>query len=119
MFPSSPLRGTSPKERCKRRFRCKRHTFRKKIKNAAENSAADFIAGTSDSALNLVGAEASGTCVNMAGSSVNDSLNALDVGLPCTIGTSVGVRDLNAEGHALTTKITLSHSLHLPSLNTQ
>ena len=53
----------------------------------------------------------------MAGSSVNDSLNALDVGLPCTIGTSVGVRDLNAEGHALTTKITLSHSLHLPSFH--
>ena len=65
--------------------------------------------------LNFVGAEASGTSVHMTGSSVNDSLNALDVGLPCTIGTSVGVRDLNAEGHALTTKITLSHSLHLPS----
>ena len=62
-----------------------------------------------DGALNLVGAEASGTCVNMAGSSIDDSLDALDVGLPCTVGTSVGVRDLNAEGHALTTKITLSH----------
>ena len=70
-----------------------------------------------DAALNLVGAEASGTCVNMAGSSVNHSLDALDVGLPCTIGTSVGVRDLNAEGHALTTKITLSHSLHLHSFH--
>ena len=70
-----------------------------------------------DGALNLVGAEASGTCVNMAGSSIDDSLNALDVGLPCTVGTSVGVRDLNAEGHALTTKITLSHSLHLPSFD--
>ena len=69
-----------------------------------------------DGALNLVGAEASGTCVNMAGSSIDDSLNALDVGLPCTVGTSVGVRDLNAEGHALTTKITLSHTLHLPSI---
>ena len=68
-----------------------------------------------DGALNLVGAEASGTCVNMAGSSVNHSLDALDVGLPGTVGTSVGVRDLNAEGHTLTTKITLSHSLHLPS----
>ena len=70
--------------------------------------------GKSDGALNLVGAEASGTCVNMAGSSVNDSLNALDVGLPCTIGTSVGVRDLNTEGHALATKITLSHFLAPP-----
>ena len=84
------------------------------IKNAAENSAADFIAGTSDSALNLVGAEASGTCVNMAGSSVNHSLDTLDVGLPGTVGTSVGVRDLNAEGHALTTKITLSHFIAPP-----
>ena len=50
----------------------------------------------------------------MAGSSVDHSLNALDVGLPCTIGTSVGVRDLNAEGHALTTKITLSHFIAPP-----
>ena len=72
--------------------------------------------GKSDGALNLVGAEASGTCVHMAGSSVNDSLNALDVGLPCTIGTSVGVRNLDTKGYALTTKITLSHFLHLPSL---
>ena len=89
-------------------------SIRAQIKNAAENSAADFIAGTSDSALNLVGAEASGTCVNMAGSSVNDSLNALDVGLPCTIGTSVGVRNLDTESYALTTKITLSHYIAPP-----
>ena len=72
--------------------------------------------GKSDGALNLVGAEASGTCVNMAGSSIHDSLDALDVGLPCTIGTSVGVRNLDTKGYALTTKITLSHFLHLPSL---
>ena len=71
--------------------------------------------GNSDSALDLIGAEASGTSVHMAGSSVNDSLNALDVGLPCTIGTSVGVGDLDTEGYALATKITLSHLLHLPS----
>ena len=69
-----------------------------------------------DGALTLVGAEASGTCVNMAGSSIHDSLDALDVGLPCTVGTSVGVRNLDTKGYALTTKITLSHSLHLPSL---
>ena len=88
-----------------------------KIKNAAENPAAYFIAMELDGALNLVGAEASGTCVNMAGSSIDDSLDALDGGLPCTIGSSVGVRDLNAEGHALTTKITHSHSLHLHSFH--
>ena len=91
--------------------------LRNKIKNAAEISAAYFIAMELDGALNLVGAEASGTCVNMAGSSIHDSLDALDVGLPCTIGTSVGVRDLNAEGHALTTKIRLCHSLHLHSFH--
>ena len=67
-----------------------------------------------DGALNLVGAEASGTCVNMAGSSVNDSLDALDVGLPCTIGTSVGMGNLDTKGHALATKITLSHFIAPP-----
>ena len=67
-----------------------------------------------DGALNLVGAEASGTCVNMGGSSVNDSLDALDVGLPCTIGTSVGMGNLDTKGHALATKITLSHSFAPP-----
>ena len=70
--------------------------------------------GKSDGALNLVGAEASGTCVNMAGSSIHDSLDALDVGLPCTIGTSVGVRHLETKGYALTTKITLSHFIAPP-----
>ena len=69
----------------------------------------------SDGALDLIGAEASGTSVHMAGSSVHDSLNALDVGLPCTIGTSVGVGDLDTEGYALATKITFRHLLHLPS----
>ena len=71
--------------------------------------------GNSDSTLDLIGAEASGTSVHMAGSSVHDSLNALDVGLPCTIGTSVGVGDLDTEGYALATKITFRHLLHLPS----
>ena len=71
--------------------------------------------GNSDGALDLIGAEASGTSVHMAGSSVHDSLNALDVGLPCTIGTSVGVGDLDTEGYALATKITFRHLLHLPS----
>ena len=72
--------------------------------------------GKSDSALNLVGAEASGTSVHMAGSTVDDCLNALDVGLPGTVGTSVGVGDLNTKGNALATIITLRHSLHLPSV---
>ena len=71
--------------------------------------------GKSDGALDLIGAEASGTSVHMAGSSVNDSLEQLHIGLPGTVGTSVGVGNLNTKGYALATKITLRHSLHLPS----
>ena len=72
------------------------------------------ILAKSDSTLNLVGTEASGTSVHMAGSTVNDSLDALDVGLPCTVGTSVGVGNLDTEGHALAAKITLSHFIAPP-----
>ena len=68
-----------------------------------------------DGALNLVGAEASGTCVHMARSPVNNRFDPLHIGLPSTIGTSVGMGNLDTKGHALTTKITLSHSLHLHS----
>ena len=68
-----------------------------------------------DGPFNLVGTEASGTSIHMARSTVDNRLNALDVGLPGSVGTSVGVRDLNTEGYALATKITLSHSLHLLS----
>ena len=68
-----------------------------------------------DRTLDLIGTEASGTSVHMAGSTVNDSLDALDVGLPCTVGTSVGVRNLDTKGHALAAKITLSHFIAPPS----
>ena len=70
-----------------------------------------------DRTLDLIGTEASGTSVHMAGSTVNDSLDALDVGLPCTVGTSVGVGNLNTKGHALAAKITLSHFIAPPSDN--
>ena len=69
----------------------------------------------SDGPLYLIGTEASGTSVHMAGSSIHDCLDALDVGLPFAVGTSVGVGNLNTKGNALATKITLRHSLHLPS----
>ena len=65
--------------------------------------------------LDLVGTEASGTSVHMARSTVHDSLDPLNIGLPGTIGTSVGVGNLNTEGNALATIITLRHSLHLLS----
>ena len=70
-----------------------------------------------DSPLNLVGTETSGTSVHMARSTVNNSLNAFHIGLPGTIGTSVGVGNLDTEGNALATIITLCHSLHLLSVH--
>ena len=53
----------------------------------------------------------------MARSTVDNRLDPLDIGLPCTVGTSVGVGDLDTKGNALTTIITLRHSLHLLSVN--
>ena len=74
-----------------------------------------IVGRTSDRPLNLVRTEASGTSVHMARSAVDNCLNPLHIGLPSTIGASVGVGDLNTKGNALATKITLSHSLHLLS----
>ena len=66
-----------------------------------------------DCALNLVRAEASCADVNMARSTVNDRLDTLDVGLPCTVGSSVRMGDLNTERNALAANIALCHQLHL------
>ena len=51
--------------------------------------------------------------MDMARSTVNIRLDTLDVGLHGTIGTSVGVRDLDTESHALAADITFCHLLHL------
>ena len=68
-----------------------------------------------DGPFNLVGTEASGTSVHMARSPVDNGLDALYIGLPGTVGTSVGVGHLDTKGNALATIITLRHSLHLLS----
>ena len=68
----------------------------------------------SDSPLNLVRTEASGTSVHMARSTVHDGLDPLYVGLPGSVGTSVGVGNLNTKGNALATIITLRHSTAPP-----
>ena len=72
------------------------------------------MAGKSDGPLNLVGTEASGTSVHMARSPVDNRLDPLHIGLPGTIGTSVGVGNLNTESNALATIITLRHSTAPP-----
>ena len=67
------------------------------------------------SAGDLAAAQAASANVDMLGRAVHDGLDALHIGLPGTVGSSVGVGDLNAEGNALATIITLCHSLHLLS----
>ena len=49
----------------------------------------------------------------MAGGTVNDSLDALDVGLPGTIGATVRVRHSDTESNALIAELALCHPLHL------
>ena len=92
-----------------------RRGFLDKNNNAASDWQRIYQPRESDGPLNLIGTEASGTSVHMAGSSIDNGLDPLDIGLPGTVGTSVGVGNLNTKGHALATKITLRHSLHLPS----
>ena len=76
------------------------------------------IVSLSDSAFNLIGTEASRTDVDMAGGTLDDCFYALDVGLPGSVGPSVGVRDLNTKRNTLAANIALCQLLHLQSLKT-
>ena len=60
---------------------------------------------------NLAAAQAAGADVNVLGGTVHDGLDALHIGLPSTVGTSVGVGYLNAKGNALVAKLTFCHKL--------
>ena len=63
------------------------------------------------SAGDLAAAQAASACVNVLGTSVHDRLDALHVGLPSTVGTSVRMGNLDAEGKTLVAKFTLCHLL--------
>ena len=67
----------------------------------------------SNRAGNLTGTQTAGTNINMAGRTVYDRLNALDIGLPGAIGTTVRVGNSDTESHTLVTKLALCHPLHL------
>ena len=67
----------------------------------------------SDCSGNLTGTQAPGTNIHMAGRAVNQRLNTLDIGLPGTIGTSVGVGNFDTKVNALVAEFALSHPLHL------
>ena len=62
---------------------------------------------------NFTGTQTPGTNVHMARRTIDHSLHALDIGLPGTIGASVGVGNLDTEGHALIAELALCHPLHL------
>ena len=62
---------------------------------------------------NFTGTQTPGTNIHMAGRAIDHCLNALDIGLPGTIGTSVGMGNLDTEGYALVAEFALSHPLHL------
>ena len=61
------------------------------------------------SAGDLAAAEATGADVNMLGATVHDGLDALHIGLPCTVGPSMGVADLDTKSHALVAKFAFCH----------
>ena len=61
------------------------------------------------SALNFARTKATGAYANGSVSSVNNSLNLADVGLPGSVGLAVGVRHVVSEGNALTADTALSH----------
>ena len=67
----------------------------------------------SDSTGDFTGTQTPGTNIYMAGGTIDDRLYTLDIGLPCTIGPSVGVGHLDSEGNTLVTELTLCHPLHL------
>ena len=62
-----------------------------------------------DGTFNLVGTETSCTDVYMARSTVDNRLDTLDIRLPSSVGTSVGMGDLDTESNALAANIALSH----------
>ena len=61
----------------------------------------------------ILGTQAPGTNIHMARRTIDQSLHALDVGLPGTIGTTVRMGHLNTKSHALVAKLALCHPLHL------
>ena len=72
-----------------------------------------FACPSLDRSGNFTGTQTPGTNIYMAGRTIDDRLHTLDIGLPGTIGPSVGVGNLDTEGYALVAKFALSHPLHL------
>ena len=67
----------------------------------------------SNSSLNLAGTQAAGANVNGLGSAVYDSLNTSDVGLPGSVGLSVGMGNCESELNCLSADAALCHDYYL------
>ena len=65
------------------------------------------------SAGNFAGAEAAGAHIDVLGSAVHHSLDALDVGLPRTVGAAMGMGYLDAEVYALAAELAFGHITNL------
>ena len=102
MFRWALLQYSRTEEESKRKSK-KKHCFR----------SASNLFGRLDRAGNLTGTQTAGTNIDMAGRTIDDSLHALDVGLPGTIGTTVRVGNFDTERNTLVAKLALCHPLHL------
>ena len=70
--------------------------------------------GASDGSLYFAGTQAAGAGVDTAGSTVYNCLYSSDIGLPGTVRTAMGVRNLDTERDTLATARTFGHNcLHL------
>ena len=65
--------------------------------------------GGSDRSGDLTGTQAAGAGVNSAGGAVDKRLDSLYVGLPGSVGSSVGVGNLDPELYVFSAKITFCH----------
>lgn len=63
----------------------------------------------SDCSCNLAGTQATGAGVYTLRCTVNKCLYSSDIRFPCSVGTSVGVGNLDAEGYVLSANFTFSH----------
>ena len=62
-----------------------------------------------DGAGNLAGTKATAANVNVAGLSVNDSLNSHNIGLPGSVRTSVRVGNFDSKGNSFVADIAFCH----------
>ena len=67
----------------------------------------------SDRPGNLAGTQAAGAGVDIFRGTVYNRLDSLHIRLPGTVGTPVGMGNLDTEGHPFSAAITLCHLLHL------